>query len=82
MEENFPVSETLKIIKGKTIFKSDSWWSAVILLNSFGRKQIATYLWQKNNNNVWKRRQKFVVSNKDNWNKYKDTIDEYLPEIE
>ena len=43
-EEKFPVSETLKVIRGITVYRTEKWWSAVTLLESFGRKQIATYL--------------------------------------
>jgi hypothetical protein len=79
-QKDFPISEALKIIEGRTIYKSGKWWSAVILLESFGRKQIATYLWNKRNGK-WKRRQKFVVHNQEEWSKVKGTIEELLPRL-
>lgn len=79
-DEPFPVSEKLTVIEGTTIFKSDDWWSAVLLLNSFGRIQIATYLWNRHEEK-WKRRQKFVIQNKENWEKYKDAIESLLDKI-
>ena len=76
-EEEFPVSETLKVIDGTTIYKSNKWWSAVVLLESFGRKQIAVYLWNKVGDD-WKRRQKFVVSDKETWAKVTEAVEKYL----
>ena len=79
-KEPFPVSDTLKVIDGKTIYKTDKWWSAVIFLESFGRKQIATYLWN-NANGVWKRRQKFMIQSVSDWNKIKEAIEEYISRL-
>jgi hypothetical protein len=78
--EKYPVSETLKILEGKTIYKTEKWWSAVLLLDSFGRKQIATYLWQKSGDQ-WKRRQKFVIQNNEEWGKIRTLIEELLPKL-
>lgn len=76
-EEKFPVSEALEVIEGTTIYKSEKWWSAVIKLTSFGRKQIAIYLWNKTGDQ-WKRRQKFIVTDKETWSKIAEAIDKYL----
>jgi len=76
-EEKFPVSETLKVIEGTTVYKTDKWWSAVLVVESFGRKQITVYLWNKKEDE-WKRRQKFLVSNKDEWTKIKGAVEKYL----
>jgi len=79
-EEKFPTSETLKIIEGINLYKSGKWWSAVVLLESFGRKQIAIYLWNKKGDQ-WKRRQKFVIQNKDQWMHIKETIEKLIPNL-
>jgi len=79
-EEKFPVSESLKIVQGTTIYKTDKWWAAVTLVESFGRKQIATYLWNKKDNQ-WKRRQKFVIRKKDEWLQIKEAIEKLLPQL-
>ncbi len=42
-QEKFPISESLKVMEGITIYKTDKWWAAVTIIESFGRKQIATY---------------------------------------
>lgn len=80
MSEGFPISEKLKVIEGKTLYKTEKWWSAVVLLESFGRKQVAVYLWDKRNDQ-WKRRQKFVVKNKGEWQRLKDAVEEILQHI-
>ena len=79
-EEKFPVSELLKVIQGITIYKTEKWWLAVLLLDAFGRRQIATYLWN-NKGGVWKRRQKFVISNKALWQQISEAIEKLLPEL-
>ena len=79
-EEKFPVSESLKVIQGTTIYKTEKWWLAVVLLDSFGRKQIATYLWN-NKGGVWKRRQKFVITNNTMWQQISEAVAKFLPEL-
>jgi len=79
-EEKFPVSESLKVIQGATIYKTSKWWMAVVLVESFGRKQIAAYLWN-NKNGVWKRRQKFLVSNQTLWKQISEAVEKLLPEL-
>ncbi|UCE95620.1 MAG: hypothetical protein JSV51_07860 [Candidatus Bathyarchaeota archaeon] len=77
-EEKFPVSETLNVVDGITLVKSDKWWSAVVALESFGRKQICVYLWIKKGDE-WKRKQKFIVQRKDNWEEIKTAVDKLMP---
>jgi len=79
-EEKLPISETIKVIEETTVFKSDKWWAAVVLVESFGRKQLAVYLWNKKGGQ-WKRRQKFVVRNKAQWSQFKEAIEKLLPHL-
>jgi len=79
-EEKFPVSESIKVIEGATLYKTDKWWAAVLLVQSFGKKQIATYLWNKKGDE-WKRRQKFVVRDKGQWLQIKEEIEKLLPQL-
>lgn len=39
--------ERLKALRYENLFKPDKWWSAVILLGSFGRRRVALYLWSR-----------------------------------
>ena len=80
MEEKMPISETIKVIEGQTIYKSEKWWSAVLLVESFGRKQIAVYVWNRRNDG-WKRRQKFVISNAKHWGRVKEVVEKLLPKM-
>ncbi len=79
-EDEFPVSSTLKVIEGKTIRKSDRWWSAVVLLDSFGRRQVCFYLWQKRGD-TWKRQHKFLIRNKGDWELIKKAAEELLKKL-
>ncbi len=78
--QDFPVSDTIKVIEGSTVYKSEKWWSAVCLIESFGRKQIAVYVWNQRNGE-WKRRQKFVLSNKGHWEKVREIINSYISKL-
>ena len=73
-EEELPVSESLKVIQGITLYKTEKWWSAVVLLDSFGRRQIAAYLWMKRGDQ-WRRKNKFTVHNKVEWRRIKEAIE-------
>ena len=75
-EEPFPVHETVKVLEGVTINKNDRWWSAALSIESYGRKQVALYLWNKSADGKWKRKQKFTIPSKDTWEKMKKTLDE------
>ena len=79
-EEKMPISEKLKVILPLTIYKTEKWWLAVALVESFGRKQIATYLWTKKEDQ-WKRKQKFVVHSNKEWLQIKEAIEKLLPEL-
>lgn len=79
-EEKIPISEKLKVIRPLTIYKTEKWWLAVALVESFGRKQIATYLWTKKEDQ-WKRKQKFVVHSNKEWLQIKEAIEKLLPEL-
>lgn len=79
-EEKIPISEKLNVLQSKTIYKSGKWWSAVALIESFGRKQIAVYLWIKKDGQ-WKRKQKLIIHNVGEWLQIKEAIEKMLPEL-
>lgn len=79
-EKKFPVSESVSVLEGKTLFKTDKWWAAVLLVQSFGRKQIATYLWNKKGEE-WKRRQKLVIRDRGQWLQIKEAVESFLPQL-
>ena len=73
-EEKLPVSETLKVIQAVNLYKTAKWWSAAALIDSFGRKQIAIYLWIKRGDQ-WKRKNKFIVHNKAEWRRIAEAVE-------
>ena len=74
-EEKVPIVPPLKVIEHKTIYKRFGWWSAVVLLESYGRKQVCFYLWQKKPEGGWKRKQKFAIHNQQDWSLIQDAVD-------
>ena len=79
-EEKLPISEKLTVIEGVTLYKTEKWWSAIALVDSFGRKQIAMYLWL-NKEGKWKRQQKFVIHDKAEWSRIKEMVEKLLPSL-
>lgn len=80
VEEKLPISEFYTVVDHVTIFKSQKWWEAVVIFESFGKKSIGLYLWQKKQD-VWKRKHKFNVRNLDEWNKLKNAIEQLTPKL-
>jgi hypothetical protein len=79
-EEKVPVSEKLIVVKSTTLYKTEKWWSAVVLLESFGRKQVAVYLWLKKDGK-WKRQEKFIIHRKNEWQQIKDSVENLIAEL-
>ena len=75
-EEPFPVHEAVKVLQGVTISKTINWWSAALMVESYGRKQLAFYLWRRDAEGKWKRKEKFIIPSKDNWDKLKEKVDD------
>lgn len=79
-KEQLPISSFYKVIDQVTIFKSDKWWEAIALIESFGRRSIAMYLWQFRDGK-WKRKHKFQIRNSEEWEKVKTTVDKLAPKL-
>jgi len=78
--EQLPLSSFYKVIDHVTIFRSEKWWEAIVLIESFGRRSIAMYLWQKRNDQ-WKRKHKFQLRNPQEWEKVKGAVDKLAPKL-
>jgi hypothetical protein len=74
IKEKLPVSESLKVLEGITLYRSEKWWAAVALIDAFGRKQIAVYLWIKRGDQ-WRRKNKFIIHNKKEWQQIKEAVE-------
>jgi len=79
--EKLPLSEFYKVVDYQTIFRSEKWWEAIVVVESFGKRSIAMYLWQKRND-TWKRKHKFQVRNMDEWNKIKNAVEQLTPKLQ
>ncbi len=79
-EEELPISEKLKVIDSVTLYKTEKWWAAVALVDSFGRRQIALYLWLKKDGR-WKRNQKYVIHNRGEWSQVKEAVERFIPQL-
>lgn len=80
LEEQMPIKAPLRVLKCYTINKKFGWWAAVVLLESYAKKQICFYLWQKKDD-VWKRKQKFGIHSKEDWQKMKKAVDAFADEL-
>ena len=78
--EQLPLSSFYKVIDYMTIFKSEKWWEAIVIIESFGRRSIAMYLWQ-NKDGQWKRKHKFQIRNPQEWEKVKSAVDILAPKL-
>ena len=76
-EESFPVHEAVKVLEGETIYKTTKWWMAVLKIESFGRTNVAVYLWVRRGDK-WKRQQKLTVGDLETWEKIKENVDKML----
>lgn len=79
-EEKVPIIPPLKVIEYRTINRRFGWWSAVVLLESYGRKQVCFYLWQKRGDK-WKRKQKFAVHSQEDWELITDAVEGMIEEL-
>lgn len=80
-EEKLPLSEFYRVLDHVTISKSSKWWSAVVLTEAYGRKSIALYLWT-NRDGTWKRKHKFEINRKGEWEKIKAAVETLLQKME
>ena len=80
-DEKVPIAPPLKVLRHVTINKKFGWWSAVVLLESWGRKQLCFYLWQKKPSGEWRRKQKFAVHSQEQWALISQAIGNMVEEL-
>ncbi len=78
--EKIPIKEPLKVLKCRTISKKFGWWAAVVLIESYAKKQVCFYLWQKKNDE-WRRKQKFGIHSKEDWKVMKEAVESFVSEL-
>ncbi|MBS7612267.1 hypothetical protein KEJ27_08750 [Candidatus Bathyarchaeota archaeon] len=79
-EDKIPISEKLKVLDSVTIYKTAKWWSAVVLVESFGRRQVAMYVWL-NRNGRWRRNQKFTIHSRAEWSQIKEAVEKFISQL-
>ena len=80
-EDKVPISPPLKVLEYRTISKGFGWWSAVVLVESWGNKRLCLYLWQKSENG-WKRKQKYTIHSQERWHLISESIEKLIGELQ
>lgn len=78
--EKLPISDFYKVVDYVTIFKSEKWWEAIVVFESYGKRSIGMYLWWKKDGN-WKRKHKFNIRSVDEWNKLRNAVERLAPKL-
>ncbi len=78
--EKVPIKPPLKVLDSRTISKKFGWWAAVVLLESYAKKQVCFYLWQKKGEE-WKRKQKFGVHSREDWASIKNAVESFIQQM-
>jgi len=80
MPDKFPTHEKLETLEGRTIFKSNDWWKAVVLYDGFSGRELGIYLWKRSGDD-WKRQQKYVIRSEDDWEADQEAVRPLLKEL-
>jgi len=80
--EEYPVSDSLRVVDGQTIYRTDDWWKAFVSYQYEDRQDSdsidrAVYLWH-NDDGEWKRKQKYLVRSRETWIADREYIEEFL----
>lgn len=79
-DEPLPIIAPLKVLDYTTINKKFGWWSVVALIESWGRKQVCLYLWQKKGER-WARKQKFAIHSQEDWGMISEAIENLVSQL-
>jgi hypothetical protein len=80
-EDKIPIAPPLKVLDFRTISKGFGWWSAVVLIESWGNRRLCLYLWQKSDTG-WKRKQKYTIHSQERWRLISGSVDELIEELQ
>ena len=78
--EKYPVHDIIKVVHGIDIYRTKKWWKAVLLTESYGRRQVTIYQWIKKDDK-WKRKQKMSITDKDEWAKIVEACAELVAKL-
>lgn len=80
-EDKIPIEAPLQAVEYRTLSKGFGWWAAAVLVESWGRRQVCLYLWQRKKDG-WKRKQKFTIHDPEKWKQVVEAVEELLPKME
>lgn len=80
-QETLPIVSPLKVIDYRTIKKGSGWWLAVVLVESWQKRSIGLYLWQKKKDARWHRKQKFTIHTKEKWDLICDAVNDLMKDM-
>ncbi len=80
--DKLPIHAPLTLLRYRTIKKSSGfgWWSAVVLLEDHGKKQVCFYRWRRRGGE-WKRDKKIAFHNLNEWNSIKGAVETFLRDM-
>ncbi len=79
--EVLPIVSPLKVIDYRTLKKGSGWWLAVVLLESWGKRNIGLYLWQRKKDGRWHRKQKFTIHTKEKWGLIFEAVEDLMRDM-
>lgn len=79
-QEQVPIAPPIKVLDYRTIKKGSGWWLAVVLIESFEKKAVGLYLWQKKLGE-WKRKQKFTIHGQEKWSLISKAVEEFIKRV-
>ena len=80
IEEKLPVHESIDVKEYINLYKTDKWWAAVVLSESFGHKDVSLYQWM-NRQGTWKRQNKWKIKNQSEWSAIKEAVEKLVTSI-
>lgn len=79
--EILPIVSPLKVIDYRTIKKGSGWWLAVVLVESWNKRNIGIYLWQRKKDGKWHRKQKFSIHTREKWDLISGAVEELIKDM-
>jgi hypothetical protein len=79
--EMLPIVAPLEVIDYRTIKKGSGWWLAVVLVESWEKRNIGIYLWQKKKDGKWHRKQKFSIHTKEKWDLISKAVNDLFKDM-
>jgi hypothetical protein len=73
---DLPTHENVDVLSHATISKDGEWWKAIVRYDHYGEERVAVYLWRKNGDGDWTRKQKYSPRSPEDWERDKQIVEE------